>query len=90
MRNILIVGSGQAGLITATTIKACFPEFDVTVVASSEIPPIGVGEGSTEQWTAYEKRVGINRPQLLKESMATLKHGIRFLHWNPVRMRFLH
>ena len=90
MKNILIVGSGQAGLITATTIKACFPEFDVTVVASSEIPPIGVGEGSTEQWTAYEKRVGIDRPQLLKESMATLKHGIRFLHWTNHTPDYFH
>ena len=49
MKHILIVGSGQAGLIAATTIKATFADFEVTVVSSKEIEPIGVGEGSTEQ-----------------------------------------
>ena len=90
MKNILIVGSGQAGLIAATTIKSVFKDFDVTVVSSKDIPPIGVGEGSTEQWSSYEKRVGINRQDLIKASMATFKYGIRFLDWTNHTPDYFH
>jgi hypothetical protein len=90
MKHILIVGSGQAGLIAATTIKSAFAAFEVTVVSSKEIEPIGVGEGSTEQWAAYEDRVGINRRDLIKDSMATFKYGIRFLDWTNHTPDYFH
>lgn len=90
MKHISIVGAGQAGLIAATTIKAAFRSFDVTVIASGEIPPIGVGEGSTEHWAAYEARVGIERSDLIKHSMATFKHGIRFLDWTTHTPDYFH
>ena len=90
MKNILIVGSGQAGLITATTIKTAFPDYEVTVVASSGIEPIGVGEGSTEHWAAFEERVGIDRAHLVRDSLATLKYGIRFLDWTKHTPDYFH
>ena len=59
MQNIVVVGAGQAGLIAATLIKAQFSKFNITVVASSELGTIGVGEGSTEHWREYEKLVTV-------------------------------
>jgi len=44
---ISIVGGGTAGLIAAIVIKKRLPKSDVTIIESSKIGIIGVGEGST-------------------------------------------
>ena len=90
MKNIVIVGAGQAGLIAATIIKGLFAKFDVTVIASSELGTIGVGEGSTEHWKAYEQLIQIDRGKLLAKTDATLKHGIRFINWTHHTPDYFH
>ncbi len=90
MQNIVVVGAGQAGLIAATQIKQLFPKFDVTVVASEELGTIGVGEGSTEHWKAYEDLIKINRPELIAKTDATLKYGIRFFNWTHHTPDYFH
>ena len=45
-----IVGSGTAGLISAIMLRRAFPNSQITVISSSDIGIIGVGEGSTEHW----------------------------------------
>ena len=46
-KSIVVVGGGSAGFLAAITLKARMPVLDVTVVHSSDIPIIGVGEGTT-------------------------------------------
>jgi len=48
-----IVGSGTAGLITALILRQSFPWAEITIVSSSKIGIIGVGEGSTEHWKTF-------------------------------------
>jgi tryptophan halogenase len=78
---VAVVGSGTAGLISAIQLKALIPSLDVTVVSSKAIGIIGVGEGSTEHWTEFCDRVGINRREMVVQSKATYKFGIRFTNW---------
>jgi glycine/D-amino acid oxidase-like deaminating enzyme len=52
-----IIGSGTAGLITALLLRRAFPACSITVVSSSEVGIIGVGEGSTEHWRQSWKYV---------------------------------
>ena len=47
-KKITIVGSGSAGLMTALILKKTFSNYDITIVSSSAIGIIGVGEGTTE------------------------------------------
>ena len=90
MQNIVVVGAGQAGLIAATLIKAQFSKFNITVVASSELGTIGVGEGSTEQWREYENIVTLDRAKVIANSAATFKFGIRFLDWTNHTPDYFH
>ena len=40
---IIIVGGGSAGWMTASTLIKAFPNKDITVIESPNIPTVGVG-----------------------------------------------
>lgn len=83
---IIIVGGGTAGWISALVLsKVFYGIHDITVVESSEIKSIGVGEGSTgylrgivnnEIWN-----FGGNTYDFMKFTNATPKLGIFFKDW---------
>lgn len=78
---ILVVGGGTAGLMSAMMLKTRFPKYTIDMVCSKKIGIIGVGEGSTEHWTDFSEYVGINTPEMIKETDATFKVGILFKDW---------
>lgn len=80
--SLTIVGGGTAGLVAALMMKRRNPILDITVLESAEIGIIGVGEGSTEHWSHLMNDVRINLSELLKETAATAKTGIKFTNWN--------
>lgn len=80
---IVVVGAGTAGLIAALQIKKTLPNYQVEIVKSGNTPIIGVGEGSTEHWTEFEKLVGFPRPEMIEKTKATYKFGIRFRDGGP-------
>ena len=51
---------------------------EITIVSSSKIGIIGVGEGSTEHWKFFMDMCNIPLAELLIETMATHKNGIRY------------
>jgi tryptophan halogenase len=87
---ITIVGSGTAGLISALMLKRAFPKSEISVVSSSRIGIIGVGEGSTEHWREFMKICDIPTDELLISTEATHKYGIRFENWNTQISDYYH
>lgn len=79
---IAVVGGGTAGFVAALILKTSFPQYKVDVIRSTKIGTIGVGEGSTEHWTAFMDYVGIQAGNLVKEVDATFKTGIMFEDWS--------
>lgn len=79
--SVAVVGSGTAGLINALVLRKVFPNLCVTVISSGKIGIIGVGEGSTEHWSTFEKLVNIDRAEMVRDTQATFKFGIRFKNW---------
>lgn len=79
--SIIVLGGGTSGLITALMMKTQFPNKDVTVIESSAVGVIGVGEGSTEHWHHFCDFIGVPLEETLAKCGATLKAGIKFSNW---------
>jgi tryptophan halogenase len=90
MESIAIVGSGTAGLINALILRKAFPLTKITVISSSSIGIIGVGEGSTEHWKIFMDICDIPLGELLIETKATHKNGIRFENWTNHTPDYFH
>ncbi|HEY9000090.1 MAG TPA: tryptophan halogenase family protein [Mucilaginibacter sp.] len=48
-RNVAIIGGGTAGYLTALLLKAEYPHLPVTLIESSKVPVIGVGEATSPE-----------------------------------------
>jgi hypothetical protein len=80
VKNALVVGGGSAGLITAIILKK-LSNIDVSIVYSSKIGIIGVGEGCTEHFSHFMQIAEIDKDQIIREADATYKAGIWFKGW---------
>lgn len=83
--NIVIVGGGTAGWITALITAVRHPNHSITVIESSEIGIIGVGESTTgfitDVLTNQFAELGCNINEFITETGATLKYGIKHKGW---------
>ena len=75
------VGGGTAGFVATLILKKSFPTFTIDVIRSSKIGTIGVGEGSTEHWSAFMDFCGIPAGEMIRECDASFKSGIMFENW---------
>jgi tryptophan halogenase len=78
IKNIVIVGGGSAGWMTAATLIKAFPEKNISVVESKDVPIIGVGEstlGGIRKWTRF---IGLDEDSFFKHTDASYKLSIKF------------
>lgn len=90
IKELCILGGGTSGMVCALIQRVAFPNLNITVVESPTIGIVGVGEGSTEHWRQFMEYVGIGAIELLKETGATFKSGIRFTNWNGDGKEYFH
>ena len=86
VRNVVIVGGGTAGWLTAGIIaarhKGRIPRsFSVTLVESPNTPIIGVGEGTWPTLRSTLKKIGVSETDFLRECDGAFKQGARFARW---------
>lgn len=82
IKNILIVGGGTAGWLTALTMRKHFPQFNIELIESEEIGVLGAGESTTSSFAVLLKELGIDFKEFIKETDSTIKAGVRFDDWN--------
>ena len=83
IENVVIVGGGTSGWMSASYIKKSFPDVQVTVVEAPSIPRIGVGEATIPNLhTAFFRHLGIPEEVWMKRVNATFKMGIKFVNWS--------
>ena len=83
-RTIGIVGGGTAGYFTALALRAKLPHLQVTMVDSSKIPIIEVGEATTPPIIEFLHRyLGFGYQEFYEKVQPTWKLGIKFLWGLP-------
>ena len=87
IKDIVIVGGGFSGYMTALLVRYAFgtnlwPELTVTVIESSSIGTVGVGESTAQNVPILLNRVGIDPYKFMKETNGTFKMSARFDNWN--------
>lgn len=90
--NILIVGGGTAGWMTACYLArahelqqanvATPSPCNISLLESNTIGTIGVGEGSTPYLRHFFAYLGVNEEEWMPACSATYKMGINFEGWN--------
>lgn len=77
--NVIIVGDGSAGIISAIMLKHKIPHANVTIIKSSKINVIGVGESTTGTFTGMlDIHMGININDFVKKVNPVSKYGTLF------------
>jgi tryptophan halogenase len=86
VKNIVIVGGGTAGWLTAGLIAAkhrarMAAGFTVTLVESPTTPIIGVGEGTWPTLRTSLAKIGVSETDFFRECDAAFKQGAKFARW---------
>jgi len=86
LKKIVIVGGGSAGWLTAGVIAAEHATnidsgIEITLIESSDVAPIGVGEGTWPSMRSTLKKMGISETEFLLECDASFKQGSKFTNW---------
>lgn len=86
--NIVIVGGGTAGWLTAALLVKKYPDaHNVTIIESTKIGIIGVGEATTGYFTDVLvhdlKELGVDHMEFIIQTGANIKYGIKHKGWTP-------
>ena len=92
IRSVVIVGGGTAGWMTAAALTQHFrgTPLTITVVESSEIGTIGVGEATIPTIRRFYGQLGLRDEDVMRATQATCKLGIRFVDWSGPGTDFIH
>ena len=88
-KGIVIVGGGTAGWSTALNFWQKINDVKIHVVASKELPIIGVGESTTGQFNDLMKYDGsFDELDFLAVTGSTFKFGIKHTDWHTIGESF--
>lgn len=92
IRDLVIVGGGTAGWMAAAAFARHFVGADVkiTLVESSEIGTIGVGEATIPTIRRFYAKLGLSDADVMRATGATAKLGILFQDWHRLGEGFIH
>jgi len=84
IENVVVLGGGSAGFLSAMTLRRAFPNLRVRLVHSPSIPVIGVGESTTAIFPPFlHESLGLDRRQFFDSVRPSWKLGIRFIWGDP-------
>lgn len=92
IRRLVIVGGGTAGWMAAASLAHHFPRetLSITLVESSDIGTVGVGEATIPAIRDFYRSLGIDEFALMRATQATVKLGIEFKDWSRRGEAFIH
>ena len=78
INEIVIVGGGSSGWMTAATLIRKFPDKKITLVESPDIKTIGVGESTVAGINNWMQMIGVHDVDFMKDCDAVYKLSIAF------------
>jgi tryptophan halogenase len=88
---VVIVGGGSAGWMTAAYLsKALDKNVQISLVESSNITTIGVGEATFSTIKLFFDFLGLEEREWMPKCNASYKMAIKFVNWNAQGRHFYH
>lgn len=84
LEKIVIVGGGSAGWMSAAALIKSFPEKEIIVIESPDVPSVGVGESTLGQFKEYTNYLGIDEKDFMTYCDASYKMSIRFVDFYQI------
>jgi tryptophan halogenase len=81
IEKIVIVGGGSAGWMSASTLISQFPEKQIIVIESPNVPIIGVGESTIGGINKWCNLIGIKDEDFMRFTDASYKLSIQFTNF---------
>lgn len=92
IEHLVILGGGTAGWMAAAAISKVFDKspMRITVVESSAIGTVGVGEATIPGILNFNRVLGIDEREFLRSTNGTFKLGIEFADWLEPGKSYMH
>ncbi len=90
INNVVILGGGTAGWMTAAALSKSLSHLNITLVESDRIGTIGVGEATIPTMQFFNNLLGIPQHEFLKQTQGSYKLGIQFENWRKLNHDYFH
>jgi tryptophan halogenase len=81
LKNVVIVGGGSSGWLTAAYLSNNFPNLNITIIDKEIGTPVGVGEATLLNFRKFLEACGFHLEEWYNELETTEKLGILFPNW---------